>query len=304
MLSEVVAFVAPGARLVGSTTFAGGISSEMSLVEVEDADGSIRRFVVRRAKGERGSIPMAVEFQLLEAASARGLPVPTPRRFDDSGRVSEQPYMILDYVDGATDLSEGNGIEKARRLADALASIHAIDGADPELSALPDRTATVTHVLRGRGGVAVDRSIGEDRILDALRAQWPPRPPARTALLHCDLWLGNVLWAGSEVVAVIDWENAHVGDPLADLSITRLEMAWTFGREAVCALTERYAQRTGADLDALAVWDLAAARRPAGEVSRWAADWVNYGRPDMTAARMRTAHRWFVDDALAALAAR
>jgi aminoglycoside phosphotransferase (APT) family kinase protein len=301
MLSDVVALVAPGARLVGSSTFSGGISSEMALVEVEDHDGARQRFVVRRAKGERGSIPMAVEFQLLQAASARGLAVPTPRLFDDSGRVSEQPYMVLDYVDGVTDLSSDDGIEKAHSLADTLAAIHAVDGGDPVFAALPERTATVTQVLRRRAGVALDDSIGEGRILDALHRHWPPRPPAGRSLLHCDLWLGNVLWSEGQVVAVIDWENAHVGDPLADLSITRLEMAWTFGRDAVTALTERYAEGAGIDLGALPVWDLAAARRVAGEVSRWADDWVNYGQPDMTTARMRAAHEWFVDDALAAL---
>ncbi len=100
---------------------------------------------------------------------------------------------------------------------------------------------------------------------------------------------------------MIDWEGAHLGDPLADLAITRLECAWSFGRDAVAACTERYSARTGTDLRALPLWDLAAARRPAGEISAWAADWANYGRPDMTAARMRDARRWFVDDALAAI---
>jgi hypothetical protein len=69
----------------------------------------------------------------------------------------------------------------------------------------------------------------------------------------------------------------------------------------VTACTERYAARTGIDLGQLALWDLAAALRPAGEASAWAADWANYGRPDMTSERMRAAHQWFVDDALAAL---
>ena len=101
MLSEIVDALAPGARLVGSTSFRGGLSSEMVLVEAELGDGSRRRFVVRRARGERGSISLAVEYRLLEAVWARGLPVPEPRLLDESGTVSDHPYMVLAYLDGS-----------------------------------------------------------------------------------------------------------------------------------------------------------------------------------------------------------
>jgi aminoglycoside phosphotransferase (APT) family kinase protein len=301
VLSAIVSAVAPGGRLVGSTAFPGGLSSEMILVEAERADGVRQQFVVRRARGERGSISMEVEYRLLRTLWTGGLPVPEPLFFDRLGAGFERPYMVLAYVDGSPRVTEEDGVETARRLAELLVAIHTIDGSAPELNELPRRDATVSRVLEQRTEGSADASMQEDRILEVLRAHWPPAPPARPSLLHCDLWLGNVLWSGSDVVAVIDWENAHVGDPLADLAITRLECAWSFGRDAVASLTEHFVARSGADLGGLALWDLAAARRPAGEVSAWAADWANYGRPDMTAARMRAAHRWFVDDALTAL---
>ena len=296
MLTEIVEAVAPGARLIGSRAFAGGLSSEMILVDAERDDGERLRFVVRHARGDRGSIPMAAEYQLLGAVWARGLPVPEPLHFDESGLLSEQPYMALGYIEGEPRFTDEDPLGVAEGLADLLAAVHGVDGADDAFAFLPERSETVTAVLERR--VSVDDSIGEGRILDALRAHWPPGPPMRSSLLHCDVWLGNVLWSGPDVVGVIDWENAHVGDPLADLAIVRLECAWSFGREAVDALTDRYASRTGVDLGQLAIWDLAAARRPAGEMSRWAGDWGSFGRPDMTAARMRAAHRWFVDEAL------
>ncbi len=299
-LAEIVAAVAPGARLVASTSFAGGLSSDMTLLEVERGDGSRWRFVLRRARRARGSLSLGAEYRLLETLWKRGLPVPEPLLLDESGAGSEAPYMVLGYVDGSPRVSDADGVGKARRLAEVSASIHEVDGAAPAFADLPRRDTRVATALE-RHSAPFDDSIRERRILEVLRAHWPPSPVARPSLLHCDLWLGNVLWSGADVVAVIDWENAHVGDPLADLAITRLECAWTFGRDAVAALTEHYLSRTGADLEQLPLWDLAAARRPAGELSAWAADWANYGRPDMTPERMRAAHRWFVDDALAAL---
>ena len=130
---------------------------------------------------------------------------------------------------------------------------------------------------------------------------WPPPSPARRALLHGDFWPGNVLWRDNRIVAVIDWEDAAVGDPLADVATTRLDLRFAFGSEAMRAFTDHYLALTAVDITNLPVWDLVAALRPAGGISAWAADWANFGRPDLTASGMRATHAEFLDAALAAL---
>jgi aminoglycoside phosphotransferase (APT) family kinase protein len=105
-----------------------------------------------------------------------------------------------------------------------------------------------------------------------------------------------------DIVAVIDWQSAALGDPLADLAVTRLDLLWAFGPDAMAALTAGYAAHRPVDLADVAIWDLVAALRPAGSLSAWAADWAAFGRPDVTTATMRSAHHWFVDHALARLA--
>jgi hypothetical protein len=51
----------------------------------------------------------------------------------------------------------------------------------------------------------------------------------------------------------------------------------------------------------LPYWDLLATLRPAHYISHWATTWPGFGRPDVTAATMRAAHRAFVEQAFAAL---
>ena len=81
-------------------------------------------------------------------------------------------------------------------------------------------------------------------------------------LLHGDFWLGNLLWQGERLTGLIDWEDAMVGDPLADLGKSRLEMLWTLGEEAMAIYTAQYLSRNrGLDARALPFWDLWGAAR-------------------------------------------
>jgi aminoglycoside phosphotransferase (APT) family kinase protein len=85
-------------------------------------------------------------------------------------------------------------------------------------------------------------------------------------VLHGDFWPGNVLWHGGRVSAVIDWEDAAVGDALSDVGNARLELLFFMGRRAMDAFTREYGALTGAILAGLPYWDLRAAVRKAGRM--------------------------------------
>ena len=55
----------------------------------------------------------------------------------------------------------------------------------------------------------------------------------RRVVLHGDYWPGNVLWQDGRLVAVIDWEDASLGDPLADLATARVELLCRYGDDAM-----------------------------------------------------------------------
>jgi aminoglycoside phosphotransferase (APT) family kinase protein len=84
-------------------------------------------------------------------------------------------------------------------------------------------------------------------------------------LLHGDFWPGNVLWEDGRLVAVLDWEDAAIGDPLADVANARLELLWAGGAEAKEEFTRRYRSLVpGVDLTDLPHWDRWAGLRLAG----------------------------------------
>jgi aminoglycoside phosphotransferase (APT) family kinase protein len=126
-----------------------------------------------------------------------------------------------------------------------------------------------------------------------LESVWPWPQRNRSVLLHGDYWPGNILWRDGRLVAIVDWEDAALGDPLADLANTRLEILWTFGLDAMHRFTDIHRSLIELDYAALPYWDLAAALRPAGKIAEWAGDAA-------TEAGMRARHALFIAQAFEA----
>ena len=141
----------------------------------------------------------------------------------------------------------------------------------------------------------LDESLSEGRIRAALQAVWSLPRHNPSALLHGDFWPGNLLWQHARLAAVIDWEDAALGDPLSDLANSRLEILWAFGLEAMQAFTQGYqAAMPTLDFADLPYWDLCAALKPAHKLSDW-------GLSPAQERMMRERHTVFVAQALSKL---
>ena len=139
--------------------------------------------------------------------------------------------------------------------------------------------------------------LRENLVRRHLDEHWPP-PATELCLLHADYFPGNIVWQGEAIAAVIDWESAALGDPMADIATTRLDLRWAYGAELAERFTHRYLTMTGRSTATLPVWELVVSLRPAGAVSLWASDMAAHGRPDITADSMRTEQHAYVDSAL------
>jgi thiamine kinase-like enzyme len=143
--------------------------------------------------------------------------------------------------------------------------------------------------------VPLDEGLSESVLRSVMADAWPWRSAHPDRLLHGDYWPGNTLWRDGQLVAVIDWEDAAMGDPLLDVANMRLELLWFYESDAMDEFTTAYERRMP-DLDYTYRfhWDLWSALRPTGRLEAW-------GLTADEIARLQPLHRAFVRQALESL---
>ena len=294
---QIVTLVEPGARLVRHWSLDGGISCTMTGLEIERPSGERHKLVVRQVgKWSFENYPESVhnERALLLHLGDHGIPVARPRYADTSNTLLERPFLVLDYVEGSTDLTTADRIGRATKMADQLAEIHLLDPVDPVFAFMKPSKVNIRPENQ-----PPDEDLQETKIHLYLSKLFPEVEENPYSFRHGDFWPGNVLWKDGELAAVIDWEETSIGDPLFDVSLTRLDVLWAYGEPAMHAFTERYQSRRHINYDFLPFWDLRISLRPMKNISNWASSFPPMGRPDVTAASMTAGHRWFVDQAIA-----
>jgi len=208
---------------------------------------------------------------LLEAASAAGVPVPEVIIHGDRDQVLGPSWTILQALPGTTDpkaILAGEDVPAPRQLIDdlarALASIHRIPTNSGIVPPIDDPLALLRewHDRLGEPHPAFEL---------AFRALESERPPTtRRTVVHGDFRMGNLMIASDGLSGVLDWELAHVGDPIEDLGWLCVP-AWRFTRPDRAAaglatrgeLLDAYERHAGLAVDpaALRWWELAGALR-------------------------------------------
>lgn len=201
---------------------------------------------------------MGVEAAVVRAAGAAGVPVPELVASATDRSALGAAYMILSAVDGETiarKILRDERFAHARdvlpqQLGSALATLHAVDPA-----AVPGLTA-IDQVVQYR---ELLDTLGQPHPTFELALRWldDHRPPTTgTTLVHGDFRLGNIIVGEEGLRAVLDWELAHIGDPMEDLGWLCVK-AWRFGSRSPVAgvgdyhqLFDAYEAAGGAPVDA------------------------------------------------------
>ena len=271
-IEHAVAALEPGGQLVEARELTGGVSANVFGLCIATPAGTTRRVVFRQHrsadfKGHAGGVT-AKEFAVLAALHEKGFAVPEPYLLDDSGMVTA-PYLVTEWIDGSTDVAADDLPGALEQMAQFLARLHSSEVDTPAPSGLEPiedpRSAVVPFLPPTETG---------DRLRAALAGGGFASEPNRSVLLHGDYWPGNVMWKDGRLVAVIDWEDASLGDPLADLATARVELLCQYGPDAMESFTTRYLallqdMARSVALDALPLWEVYVAASALATMHAW-----------------------------------
>jgi aminoglycoside phosphotransferase (APT) family kinase protein len=189
--------------------------------------------VVRRPP--RGPLPPSAHDVLREARLLRALE-PTPVRVPkvlavcDDVSVIGAPFYLMEKVEGdvVTETlpapldNPGERSRIADELVDALIELHAVDWTEVGLEGFGKPTGYLERQLRRFSGLWEHnrtREVPQVEQVGAWLAANLPESPSAT-IVHGDYRLGNTMLAPgapARLVAILDWEMATIGDPLADI---------------------------------------------------------------------------------------
>jgi aminoglycoside phosphotransferase (APT) family kinase protein len=228
LAANVVGFIGP----FDLTKFPSGQSNPTYRIAAASGDYVLRR----KPFGELLPSAHAVdrEYRLLSALHPLDFPVPRPLALCADPDVIGSIFYIMDlargrpYANGA--LPEFDPPTRQRiygQLADTLADLHSID---PDAAELGDFgkpgnyfERQVARWTRQYRDSQTDYIIEMERLISFLPETVPEQ--ARTSIVHGDYRIDNVVFDGDgTLTAVLDWELATLGDPLADFSY--LAMQW------------------------------------------------------------------------------
>lgn len=191
-----------------------------------------RRLVLRkRPPGDLLPSAHAVdrEYRVQKALRDTGVPVPEVLLLHEEPDVVGTAFYLMEHVDGrvfhdcALPGADGHRRAMYGSAAETLARLHAVDVAAVGLSDFGRSggyfARQVSRWYRQWQLSAIEPSADIERLVGWLTENMPAES-GRVSIAHGDYRLGNVMFHPEQphVVAVLDWELATLGEPLADLA--------------------------------------------------------------------------------------
>src|SRR5581483_10588425 len=219
-----------------------------------------REYVLRR-KPPGKLLPSAHavdrEYRIITALGRTRVPVPRTFALCEDDRVIGTAFFIMEWVEGrvmADPLLPGLTPSERSRIYDSmnevLATLHSVD---LEAAGLTDYGRPGSYFgrqidrwTRQYRASETERIEAMERLIEWLPSQVPREADPPTRIVHGDFCLDNVIFHPTEprILAVIDWELATLGHPLADFAYHA--MSWSVGPEHNRGMA-------GCDLDALGI---------------------------------------------------
>lgn len=234
-LCALIAAREAGARdieVTGIKVLSGGNARRAWAFDAAWNDGPARRehacVLLGRLEAGQLEVDPRREYDILSLVACGDLPVPRPLWLDQDGAILGMPGFVMLRGQGSTSVTDllqpGSALTRRliTQLMDVAAQLHAIDwqSAQPALAAAQDPQQAPLRVLQEWQAQFLKNRMEPmpalASVFDWLHRHLPATP--RVTLVHGDMRIGNFLHDGQDITLLLDWELAHLGDPLEDIT--------------------------------------------------------------------------------------
>ncbi|MEA3215324.1 MAG: hypothetical protein QOJ19_1480 [Acidimicrobiia bacterium] len=223
------------------------------------ADEIVRCVMLIKAEAGQLETTLAPEFHAIACLEGSGVPVPRALWLDESGHWVGQPFFVTEWVPGSADtrvLRDPRNDPAVRAvaldLAGAAARLHAVPVApfEAHLASTTVVEAAATQLRTWHEMFLAQRMEPHPALVYAISWLLDRLPTARrVSVVHGDLRFGNLLYEGTRVTALLDWEMVHLGDPVEDLGWVYRKL-WSPARALPFqAFLDAYADASGEAVD-------------------------------------------------------
>ena len=236
----------------------------------------VERGVAVRREPEDGLLApydVAQQYTIHEVVQrASAVPMPELVGLERDPGPLDRPFYVMERVDGHVPVQwrpddpdafpdEGTRERLGLNFVDVLAEIHDLPWRDTELPEVLEQPVDADGAAHAQldlweGRYERDVLVEVPLLRQALAwARGHVRTSGRLTLVHGDYRIGNFMVRDGRIVAVFDWELAHLSDPVEDIAYSGLRLfrgqspRFSHLLEPDVYL-ERYRERTGMDVDA------------------------------------------------------
>jgi len=254
--------------------FPSGYSNLTYLIKTEQKEYVLRKPPL--GANVKSAHDMSREYQVLSALKPIYNRVPQPVLYCDDEQVIGSTFYLMERVQGIILRSKPpKGLTLASSLMhsiseatiDNLADLHQLDIAKSSLQNIGKPEGYVQRQVTGWSQRYQRAQTNTIAGMDQVIAWMPQHMPeaGKACLIHNDYKYDNLVLSPDnprQIIAVLDWEMATVGDPLMDLGTTLgywaeandspalkpFNLTWLPGNLTRQQVVERYARRRGIDL--------------------------------------------------------
>lgn len=219
-------------------------------------------WVLREHGANHSGHTAETEFALLQALHQAGLAVPQPLLCDASRQRSDYEYLVMSHIEGSSVIEEGAQARCIDKMAHQLWAIHNVSTAT--MPDLPRRINPLPEVFDYLP-LGSEWSDIRKRLLGVSDSAYQ----GALRLLHGDYWPENILWQQEDIVGILDWEDAAVGDPLSDVAAASMELRYLFGLPGQQRFLRTYQAYSSIDQRRLALWQVYVAAAAQHFMGQW-----------------------------------